>query len=117
MRFKLTAEGNVIEQLHNRKRSILVSIYQTTKYFIFSFKDSKETNQAVLLDALMEIAGQGYQLAILVNTTIFNYMNLRYFPNLTDFYFNFSFTPVWNITSINYVRYNNYYRFKCRCYD
>jgi len=162
MEFMLAAEGNVIEQLHNRKRSILVSMYQTTKYLIFSLKDSKQTNQVALLDALMGMAVQGYQLAITVHNSIIDYMNHHDFPqtypskvlntdalypskirplskevanqnssvckdslfrlnlrfsSLSDFYNNFSFTPVWKITSINYVRHNNYCCFKCRGYD
>ncbi|KGJ89669.1 hypothetical protein [Colwellia psychrerythraea] len=75
MEFKLTAEGDVIEQLHNRKRSMLVSIYQTRKYLIFSFKDFLQTNQVVLLDPLMAIAVSGYQLAIVVKNLIINHMN------------------------------------------
>lgn len=162
MEFKLTAAGNVIEQLHNRERSILVSMYQTTKYLIFPCKNSKQTKQVALLDALIRIAIQGYQLAITAHNSIIDYtihhdfsqtyptkvlntdalypskiwplskeaanqnssickeslfrLNLR-FSALSDFYNNFLFTPVWKITSINYVRYDIHYRFKCRGYD
>jgi hypothetical protein len=75
MEFKLTAEGNVIEQLHSRKRSTLVSMHQTTKCLFFPFKGSKQINQVVLLEPLIEITMQGYQFAIMVNNSIIDYIN------------------------------------------
>ena len=161
MKFKLTAEGNVIEQLHNHKRSILVSMFQTTKCLIFSFKAPKQSNQTVLLDALREMTVQRHQLAKTVYNSIINFMNHHYFPlcnpskvNNTDspypskirplakeavnqnssvrkqslcrfhlpssslfyFYNNFLFTTVCKITYINFVKHNNYCRFKYRGY-
>lgn len=45
MEFKLTAEGDVIEQLHKRKRLIIVSIYQTRKYLIIDHMNHHNLRQ------------------------------------------------------------------------
>jgi len=75
MKFKLTVENNVIEQLPPHKCSILVSMRQTRKFLIFSFNNSEPINQEVLFEAPMGIVVRGQQLAITVISPIFNYVN------------------------------------------
>ena len=64
MKFKLTVENNVIEQLQTHKCSMLVSIYQTRKLVLFSFSSYAPINPKVLLEEPMVIVILGEQLVV-----------------------------------------------------
>jgi hypothetical protein len=64
MKFKLTVENNVIEQLQTHKCSILVSIYQIRKFVFFSFNNDQLINQEGLFEELIGIAILGEQLVV-----------------------------------------------------
>lgn len=79
MKFKLTVENNVIEQLHTHKCSILVGIYQTRKFVLFSFNSYEPINQEGLFEepiAIVILDDQlGAQLIITVNNLIIYFVN------------------------------------------
>lgn len=75
MNFKLTVEGNVIEQIHTRELAILVSTYQTGKILVFSSKGSELIKQEVLFKSSMVIAVPDNQLTFAVSNSIIYYAN------------------------------------------